>query len=731
LPDLPESLEVRQKGRLESIISGSLRLNDRLSHCPGLQKEASKECKRCGAPIEDARHLFWTCKDSTISDIRAKYEPIIQELGCECRPMFHFNYAPYLNCGIIPDALGLAEATTDITVQNVELENKVRREGLDLDMYEHWTADGRLATFSDGSCDEPSDYRVARSAFSVIYGCEGHPHNKALPVEGLEHSPYRAELRAVVCVAEETTVPIEHRLDNESVQLTAQKLVDRKHDEHPVALPEYSRDLWLRLWQQIQDRPDGFFRFVWMKGHLRDGPQERLEKYLCLDGYEQWHVDLHTLADQMAGQAVRSLSFDLHKQIGLRKQIAMVTQYMYLQIWNERLKDLHAEEEAAEIERQYDIEAEQAERAVLEASAGHGMGNASAHRREPVHAALRASYPDYSWQVDAPQMDQYKALDLGYISTHNRGKKLAKTFSFPEAWWEPFLMYVRELNWHISLQGGRVAQADQDEASEEKQVPWSFAEMALDFEVYTGYRLETLLDGPRTPWAKKARFVQSMWDTLARHSRGMKALKWTKLKRRVSTLRGFGIPLQAGITKRPLLAGGRDTEKLVVRNAAKYLETSNLPERKKQGDGCLMLPVDYTGLNKPFNLSSKNQFLLACRLESKDGKSRRVSGKTSFKRAAHEVTEEEINVRRAQAVKEAVTKTIGEIAAEGNSSQMAGSALDSAGRLARREQVRQASSARIRAALAKGRLIRPAGPGTSRAGAGPTGSERPLMLHRR
>ena len=60
-PDMPAKLSVQEKGKVESILSGSLRLNDRLSHCPGIQTKQSKACK-CGHPVEDAPHMFWECQ---------------------------------------------------------------------------------------------------------------------------------------------------------------------------------------------------------------------------------------------------------------------------------------------------------------------------------------------------------------------------------------------------------------------------------------------------------------------------------------------------------------------------------------------------------------------------------------------------------------------------------------------------------------------------------------------
>jgi hypothetical protein len=59
IPALAKRLTPEQKGRIESIQTGSLRTNHRLQHVPGL--EANRSCKFCGALVEDAQHMFWQC----------------------------------------------------------------------------------------------------------------------------------------------------------------------------------------------------------------------------------------------------------------------------------------------------------------------------------------------------------------------------------------------------------------------------------------------------------------------------------------------------------------------------------------------------------------------------------------------------------------------------------------------------------------------------------------------
>ena len=101
VPDIPGTYTPHEKGQLESILTGSLRLNDRLVHT-GIQATPTKFCSKCKQQHETSEHIFWQCSASCYAEIREKYVHTIHELAAECRPNF-LQYVPFRTCGLIPE----------------------------------------------------------------------------------------------------------------------------------------------------------------------------------------------------------------------------------------------------------------------------------------------------------------------------------------------------------------------------------------------------------------------------------------------------------------------------------------------------------------------------------------------------------------------------------------------------------------------------------------------------
>ena len=80
----------------------------------------------------------------------------------------------------------------------------------------------------------------------------------------------------------------------------------------------------------------------------------------------------------------------------------------------------------------------------------------------------------------------------------------------------------------------------------------TFAELAVDFEVYSGCRLSKLgSDADTASWSDKARILQSMWDIAYRTCKGLKDEKWMSKKTRVQTMLAHGISKLQGVLRRP------------------------------------------------------------------------------------------------------------------------------------------------------------------------------------
>jgi hypothetical protein len=113
-----------------------------------------------------------------------------------------------------------------------------------------------------------------------------------------------------------------------------------------------------------------------------------------------------------------------------------------------------------------------------------------------------------------------------------------------------------------------------------------------------------------------------------RHCKGLRAYPSLTKKARVSTLKCAGIQLQTGFRDRPKFLGGKETERLIMRNLLPYASRRILAQREHQHDRCLTLGFDYAGLNKgALNQFEKYSFLLSYKCSWKNGVPRRLTGK--------------------------------------------------------------------------------------------------------
>ena len=67
---------------------------------------------------------------------------------------------------------------------------------------------------------------------------------------------------------------------------------------------------------------------------MKEQPEEIQAAYQEI-GVEPWEVRMHELADELAEQGAAEILVPMHikKQLNYRKQVALLTQFMMLQIW--------------------------------------------------------------------------------------------------------------------------------------------------------------------------------------------------------------------------------------------------------------------------------------------------------------------------------------------------------------------------------------------------------------
>ena len=348
----------------------------------------------------------------------------------------------------------------------------------------------------------------------------------------------------------------------------------------------------------------------WIKGHIVDSHQEYLEKKVVTE----WEAYCHHQADVLAGEEVLriSLPIDIQQQAAGRKALGMLVSRMFLDIWTEKKKDMLQALEEDALEEQYEVE-EQA------MQVGREPETPDTPPPPKRYQELTKEYPAYPWSIPDSDPMSPGPKELGTMTTHHRGKTLKATFSFPTTLWEPFLEWRRRLRFR--------------ERSVNQPTYCSFAELAVDYEVWTGERLRpcNTTSGAAT-WAQKARILHCLWATADRH---VPALRIAGLKRtRVTTLALWNVPKLPGINMRPFFLAHHHTDLLIVRNAEGY----SRKERAKGGDieaakGFLNQPVSYEGLS--YAPDRKNMSPVHAKLQMQwDKPNRRVYGKKSVTEAA-------------------------------------------------------------------------------------------------
>ena len=130
--------------------------------------------------------------------------------------------------------------------------------------------------------------------------------------------------------------------------------------------------------------------------------------------------------------------------------------------------------------------------------------------------------------------------------------------------WDPFVKYWAIL-WWPSL-----------ESSQQNAWSVSFAELVLDFEIFSGLRVLDVVHGGATTWARKSEIFGMMVRRLFRVSSVLRQDRSLFPLARVTSLKGLGMTQKLqGFAHRPRLLMGQHTERLVALNVTihAYLDT--------------------------------------------------------------------------------------------------------------------------------------------------------------
>jgi len=349
-------------------------------------------------------------------------------------------------------------------------------------------------------------------------------------------------------------------------------------------LPASDQDLWTRAWFAIQQRPPGFFKAKWVKGHVLDRHRDYIELGYVSEQDAQGNSSADALADEGRLEHA-AVPIHLVKLADSMCRLATATHKMFLAIWKDRKKDILDSHNDPDEALKSDCEG--APPVQVEAPPKSPIGATAESEAETVsqppagYRALKEANPQYLWEVPSPS-HALNTIIVGSVDTRHRGKLLCRTFTFPIALWEPFLVWLSQLTWPSV------------EECEHNNWTCTFAELAIDLELFAGLRIEEHALGSATSWHRKAVLVKCMFQTACRHCEGLRGWHRVLKTTRQSTLTSYRIPRVIGLPVRPRFVMGRATEYLVAKNAYRYSTPNTLPCKKRE-EGYLRLPVTYEG----------------------------------------------------------------------------------------------------------------------------------------
>ena len=320
-----DQLSKREASTLEGIIVGSICANDRFVH---IKRVDDTICK-CGCPKQTVEHIFWECIFPQIANIRNIYRPIVEELSQLLR-CYHPNVlaTKSFRCnGLMEEDYRVIDGEADLVTPVNDPVAQPLLACFTIIILEWWQNGFRRA-FSDGARHNPKDDRLGRAAYAVFYGFD-HPWNTSAPIQGIDQSAYRSELRGVISAIEHADIPTWVTLDNKAVCDTA-ALLCRGLVADTTRMS--SSDHWERLRTAILRRPIGFFKVSWIKGHLDKYP-EYIIQGLFIQQEADWHIECDKIASTESNKHRLPNHVQAEECAQLRIKLSLVVHSMDVDIW--------------------------------------------------------------------------------------------------------------------------------------------------------------------------------------------------------------------------------------------------------------------------------------------------------------------------------------------------------------------------------------------------------------
>ena len=232
-----------QRGCLRSILSGSVRLGERLFRANIWNTPI---CIFCGQEEETNEHCFWRCPAWD----HLRLDPDL--------PSFHERIALppcTLQCGIFMRTQ--EELDYESSLQPIEHERSAE---VPLSFVVNETfVDGAVIIWTDGACPRNQCRALRRAGCGIYYG-QDHPRNKSFALRGSEQTNNRAELLACVVALEGESRPMQIRTDSQYVIDGVEARRSRGDNN----------DLWKLMHSTLDHRGPNTYKFVKVRGHAKD-----------------------------------------------------------------------------------------------------------------------------------------------------------------------------------------------------------------------------------------------------------------------------------------------------------------------------------------------------------------------------------------------------------------------------------------------------------------------------
>ncbi|CAE8611672.1 unnamed protein product [Polarella glacialis] len=278
------------KGFLHTILSGAVMTRHRLCRaqlCP------DNVCQFCDSEeVENEQHLWWVC--TAWRDVRSQHIEAMLPYSESWPTCFRW-------CGIMPESndafVSLGEWFSEGDARQACALSALAGRTQEL------VVDGCVVVFTDGACRNNQDARFRRAGFGA-YWFDNSPQNISCELEGWAQTNNRAELMAVIVVAEQEPRAVIVRTDSKYVRNGVQHNLAgwRESGWRGVC----NADLWQRLDDALRARTASF-RTTKVRGHsnmrhvklglvaLEDMIGNNAADALATQGADRHRVDRETL----------------------------------------------------------------------------------------------------------------------------------------------------------------------------------------------------------------------------------------------------------------------------------------------------------------------------------------------------------------------------------------------------------------------------------------------------